>query len=201
MPLSTIAWLRRLISDVPAMHHDLAMGDGSTTAFYLAAGAATAGTVIVTVNDALQELGADYQLTPGLDGIVFDSPPPDEARVRIGYSNTEWDDDTLETFLAAAGQRYDVNVEMVLVIYQAAIYAIDTALIGLATALNFGAGAEQFDMASVFNRLLQLRDTWLAFITEQLDSTAVLSFVDVHLDLDDPSPFWWVDESPIGWVP
>jgi hypothetical protein len=63
-------------------------------------------------------------------------------------------DAALDFYLAEAGRDY---AEPRQVVYRAAVLALDSMLTGAATALNFGAGAENFDMASVFDRLTRLR--------------------------------------------
>jgi hypothetical protein len=154
-PDSELGWLRRLMEDAPAVEVETAVGDGVERLFLVRNPPMTATSEVVTVNGATQDLGTDYTITAEADGVLFVTAPPLNATVTIQYSRQSFTDDELTQYLTQAALDYTSTRNRV---YQAAIYAIDALMVGAATALNWGAGAESFDMVSVWERLQRIRE-------------------------------------------
>jgi hypothetical protein len=111
---------------------------------------------------------------------------------------TTWDDAELGHYLLQAAETWTADRHIV---YQAVVYAIDSIMMGAATALNFGAGQENFDMVSVWQRLQQ----WREMIVQWLETEAAqpaLVIQDLVFNTDDPEyPGNWDDLGPYGSLP
>lgn len=152
-----IAWVRKLIEDTPLARVEQMVAPGGTPEFYVERPPMIDGTVSVLLNGADQVLGADYTVEDAGRTIRFSAAPPADAMVTVKYSRQRFSDDDLKVFLDASDAAAETDAARV---YGASVAAIDTLLLGAATALDFGAGAETFGMSSVFNRLMQLRSLY-----------------------------------------
>jgi hypothetical protein len=177
--MTVLSWLRRLLEDVPRVKLDSAYADGERTDFYVTN--PPAANTLVAVNGQLKALATDYDLIDDR-GVRFLVAPATDAQVVIQYERQTWPDDELDHYIEQALQEWDLDRH---VVYRAAIYAIDTLLIGLATGMNFGAGAEAFDIASVFARMQQLRALFLQQLAAAMDEPS-LAIIDVTFPSRDP---------------
>lgn len=154
--MTTLEHLRNLLEDNPAPEHEISIATGDESEFFVSNPPITNG--VVKLDGLVQTLGVDY--TIGLVSgvaikIVFNSLPVAGTKVEIEYTRQTWTDAELLAYLGLA--TIDWAGSPVGIVYQAAILALDSTLTGAATALNFGAGDENADMASVFDRLTRLR--------------------------------------------
>ena len=156
-----LAWLRDLLEDNPTEEIEAVTGDGGTRSYTVSNPPMTADSLKVLVDGEQKTLGTDYTV-PDAQTISFAQAPAAGTHVVFQYGRQLFSDAELTRYLTTAGEKYtdppcnssDIHV------YRAAIFAIDALLVGAATALRFGAGAEDFDMPSVFERLLSLRSAW-----------------------------------------
>lgn len=199
MALSTvdrIEWLRRLLEDLPAVELETASASGLEVEFYVNnPPMLTAPAPVVTVAGAVLVEGGDYSIPTERDRVILLVPPTAGATVNIRYWRQTFDDAELTRYLTAAAPSYGADDD-VFVVYRAAIYAIDALLMGTATALRFGAGAEDFDLPSVHERLMGLRQMFAEYLMDP-DGTGVpageapaIVIQDLYFDTDDPTPDW-----------
>jgi hypothetical protein len=188
-PMTSLQWLRKLLEDEPSTEMDIAYGDGEDREFVVSNPPATSE--VVRLNGVPQALNTHYVMIVRNSqpiGIRFNAAPAQDARVDIEYTRQTWGDTELATYLTGAEQNWITgSVESV---YAAACYAVDTLLMGAATALNFGAGEESYDMVSVWQRLVQLRtEIWGPWLETRQDQP-YLSIADMVIDVDDPDADW-----------
>lgn len=167
MTLTDLEWLRKLIEDEPRMEVETAAASGTERDFFVANPPIVTGSVAVAVN-GLTLAETEFSVVDNRI-IRLVTVPALDAQVTIEYSHQTFSDRELEHYLTQAklefaDQRYYV--------YRAAMYAIDTLMVGLATALDFGAGAETFNMSSVHARLSQMRASYAQHLTEGDDRPA-----------------------------
>lgn len=181
-------WLRKLLEDTPRVATETATADGNERSFYVSHELLMLEpppTVLVDGVVQVREAG-DYTITAERDGIILSVKPVVGTIVNVRYFHQSWEDDELDIYLAAAANMYSDDQEIV---YAAAIFAIDTLLVGASTALNFGAGAESFDMVSIFNRLVQLRAVFQQHLDANLSSGLLIQ--EVFLDYEQPDIGGW----------
>jgi hypothetical protein len=169
--MAELDWLRRLMEDAPAVEIESAVGDGVEKLYNVRNPPMTAASEIVIVNGTTLATPAGYVVTQELDGVVFATAPAAGHQVTIQYSRQTFSDAELSEYLTQAGAYHTSEPNRV---YQAAIFAIDSLMIGAATALNWGAGAENYDMVSVWQRLQQIRSLFQQRLEEGIsaDSSA-----------------------------
>ena len=192
-------WLRRLLEDLPLFEADSAAGDGTRTEFAVTKPPITTDSAVVSVDGQ-----AVTAFTVERDAVVrFTTAPAAGANVVIAYQRQSFADDELDFYLEQATVRFADSDHQV---YRAAIYAIDALLMGTATALNFGAGAENFDMVSVHTRLVALRNMYLEQILREAEETPAIVLADLYFPSRDPDypggypdDLYWVGSSE--WAP
>lgn len=179
-----LAWLRRLLEDQGERHVESAVAGGPE--FYVRNPPMSADPPeVVSVAGGVRTAGVHYDAYP--DRIVFRAgfEPPVNAMVQISYTHQTFPDAELQDYLAAAQSTLGVT-DQHLVVYRAAVFAIDALLMGTATSLRFGAGAEDFDMPSVHARLLELRRTYLEAVATELEEMPSLVIADMTFPSRDP---------------
>lgn len=157
-----LAWLRRLLGDQQVPQIETAVASGADTDFYVQTPPITSGTVTVTIDNV-----PNVAFTVLQERAVRILPAPVAgAAVVIAYERQTFTDAELNEYLGYAGANWEGPSK----VYQAAVYAIDSLLMGAATALDFGAGAEAYNMTSVWSRLSQLRALYVDWLNS--DSAA-----------------------------
>lgn len=187
MALTNLEWLRRLLQDVGSVQNEVAASNGEVD-FFVRNPPMMAGSEDVYVDNVPKNPPGDYTVPASLDRVSFTAPVTAGAQVVIRYSRQNFPDDELEHYLAQAGNQWTASRH---VVYQAAIFAIDALLMGTSTALRFGAGAEDFDMPSVDQRLKELRQMLIDYLAAAVESgdadEGSLAIVDTIFDVDDPT--------------
>lgn len=128
----------------------------------------------VTLNGSPQTAGTHYT-QPDVATVLFAAPPPASAHIVMTYSRQLFQTLELESYLAVASEDHDRQVERV---YRAGILAVDSLLIGTATALSFGAAGSKADMPSVFDRLATLRAAFAAALAGEAARPRVIQPID-----------------------
>jgi hypothetical protein len=208
MPMTDMAWLRKLLDDEQSMQAEIVEGDAATQTFMVRnPPVPDSDATTVTVAGQPMARGSDFIVSDGGRSItLLGTPPGNGVAVVIRYPSQLWTDDELETYLAEAALKVGVARTATATgpetgrqeyLYRAGVMAIDTLLSGTATGLNFGAGSETFDVASVFQRLMDLRKEWLDWLARTTGSDdgpePVLAFVDIDVDLGEPGDGWIPD--------
>jgi hypothetical protein len=198
VPFTINDWLRRLLEDAPRVEQDSAAADGVQVDFYVSNPPIT-GDVAVLVDTA----AVDPSLYAAIDtrGVHFFTAPTEGSTVTVQYLTQTWPDGELAHYIEQG--RADWNTDRD-VVYQAAIYAIDSLLLGMAASLEFGAGAEQFNLPGVYQRLMELRAMFAEVLVQSSDQPS-LEVIRITFPSRDPSwpggfygsPF---DDSDIGQV-
>lgn len=152
---TVLDWLRRILEDVPRIESDSGAGDGVRTDFFVSNPPIT--NQLAVAIDGTYVLDSTYTLID-VRGIRFNTAPADGTTVRLEYTTSTWPDGELGYYIEQAQKDWNEDRD---VVYQAAYYAIDTLLVGLAASLEFGAGAEQFNLPGVFERLRTLQQMFL----------------------------------------
>jgi hypothetical protein len=185
MPITDVlSWLRTLIEDLPVIARDTAAADGATTAFFVKNAPMSASPApMVAINGVSKAEGVDYAVTAERSGIVFPVAPVADAQVTVVYGRQTFDDAELQWYIGQAQTEWTLDRH---VVYRAAIYVIDSMLMGMATAMHFGAGAEDFDLPSVYQRLTQLRALWTTALEGFMDEPTI-QIVDVIFPSRDPT--------------
>lgn len=181
MALTDIQWLRKLVEDEPVEESEISTADGVESDFFVSNPPISVGTEAVKVNGAATTAYTVVQQR----AVSFVSPPPANAQVLIRYTRQTFTDDELDHYLGIAGGEWTSQAGRV---YRAAVYAIDSLMAGAATALDFGAGAESFSMTSVWARLQQLRQMYVASL-ESLEVSEAGGFQLVDVVVDDGWPY------------
>lgn len=201
--MTDLTWLRKLLNDTNTSEVEVTDGNGTTTTFLVRnPPVPDDDTTKVTVAGEQLARGSEFYVTDSGRSITIPAAPADGAQIVITYSSQLWDDDELQTYLQEATKHRDPLLERPNYIKTAGIMAIDTLLSGTATGLDFGAGAETFNISSVFQRLMALRDAWRAQLTQDDDETPAFGTADIEMDLGDPDPTWVGDptwDQPIPW--
>jgi hypothetical protein len=183
-----LLWLRRLLDDAGSPELEQAVASGNQVEFFVRAPPVTPP-VTVQVNGVTMVAGADYQLGPESDSIVLTAAPALGMTVLIRYQRRTWPDDELNLYLGQAALEYTADRHIV---YQAGVYAIDTLIAGIATAFDFGEGQEEFRFSTSFSELMQLRDGWSQWLTDNAQE-GQLSIVDWVFDSLQPGD---IDDDP-----
>lgn len=174
MALTDLQWLRKLIEDELTTENESSAASGAETTFFVG-NPPIIGTPTVGVNGVPKQNPADWTNTSRY--VVFGTAPAANATVTIQYDRQSFTDDELNHYLTQAQLDFD---DQRLYVYQAAVYAIDSMLLGASTALNFGAGAENYDMVSVWNRLTKLREMYMTYISDAASNDPVLVIQDME---------------------
>lgn len=174
MALTDLEWLRKLIEDEQTTENESSAASGSETTFFVG-NPPIIGVPVVGVNGVPKAEPADFTHTARY--VAFTAAPAANSTVTIQYERQSFPDAELEHYVEQA--KLDFSDQR-LYVYQAAIYAIDSMLLGASTALNFGAGAENYDMVSVWNRLTRLRDMYAKYISDAADRDPVLIVQDLE---------------------
>jgi hypothetical protein len=185
--MTQLEWLRKLLEDEVQQEAELATADGAETDFFVQNPPIAAGSDTVLLEGLAQVRGVNYTVRDS-KAISFAAPPANQMSVLITYERQNFLDAELLGYLEQAGKEY---IEDRHIVYRAAIFAIDSLLMGAATSLRFGAGAEDFDLPSVFARLLELRRMFIEWLAEEAEAPA-FQLVDTVFDSRDP-------EFPGGW--
>lgn len=173
---SDLARLRALLEDVPGWQVETAAGTGSNRDFYFAnPPALQTPALVVALNGVVLATPADYVVSTERDRVTLTTAPPAGSMVAMKYARQTFNDDELLGFLSEAAVDWPAGVGRT---YRAAAFALDTLLMGVATALNFGAGAETFDVAGVHERLERVRAQFAAELSRQAARPAVLAPVE-----------------------
>jgi hypothetical protein len=165
VPLTDLEWLRRILEDVLSEEAEAATADGESREFRVANPPIAAGTLTVFKNSVQLATPADYLLLPDARTIRFATTPNVNDALLFKYANLTFDDAELLHYLAVAALDWDSQTGRV---YRAAVLALDSLLTGAATSLRFGAGSEERDLPSVFDRLAQ----WRAMLAQELAAQA-----------------------------
>src|SRR4051812_23012631 len=136
--------LRGLLEDEATDEVEVATGDGSTTVFAVRnPRAADDPTTTVSVDGADLVRGVTFFVTDNGRTITLVPAPPAGAQVIIRYRRQSFTDAELTDYLARAA--LDWGAGTVGLIYRAGLLALDTLLLGTATAVDFGADSEHFE--------------------------------------------------------
>jgi len=161
--MTELEHLRALLDDAPTFETDIATSVGGTTVYQVRNPPLT-DSAEVRVDGVQLTRDASFFITDGGKTITSHSPWPPGATITIRYTRQTFTDAELAGYLALASAEYDTHVGRVVA---AAVFALDTLLTGSASALNFGAGSETFDMVSVFDRLARLRAMLLQTLADE----------------------------------
>jgi hypothetical protein len=174
--VTELEWLRRLVEDSGTRKVERLVASGVETDFYVQNTPVVDASVLVTVEG---EPGEDYEVVDGRI-VRFSDPPPEGTDLAIYYEWRAFSDEELDFYLAQAAMVRTGAAK----VYQAAAYAIDTLLLGAATALDFGAGAETYNMSSIFQRLTGLRTAYeerIALIEQaEIEAGGTLAFIEIE---------------------
>jgi hypothetical protein len=184
-----LTWIRALIDDRGNPEVEISNANGTQTEFFVAA--PPISTATVTVNGAPLTPGTDYTIPPTNDEVILTTPPAINSQVVVRYVRQTFSDDELNGYLDSAGQDFVKDRHIV---YQAAIWAVDTLLSGTATAFDFGAGQESFQFSGVFSRLIQLREMWELWLQDNIEE-GVLEIAHMHVDSIEPGD---IRDDPAG---
>jgi hypothetical protein len=185
--MSELTWLRRLVEDQARTEVEQAVASGQETRFYLSNPPVT-GNVVVAVDGVTKTADADY-FVEDARLVRFALAPNAGSNITIQYDRQTFTDEELTEYLTAAALRFTGVAQ----IYTAAIYAIDSLLVGAATALDFGAGAETYNMSSVFARLQSLREMYMERVTEAIEGEGLITVQD--MDFDATGTIHWTDNA------
>jgi len=154
MAMDARTWVRNLLEDLPSEEVESSTTDGATSTFYVGNPPINpTSLVVVSVDGTARVQGTDYTVQ-GSNRIAFVNPPPVGANVVIQYTRVTFSDSDLDHFLTEAGREFS---ELRPRVYRAALLASNALLYGASTALDFGAGAERFEVTTIFDRMSRFR--------------------------------------------
>ena len=183
-PMTAVEWLRRLLDDAGGQEVEESYAQEGQTEFFIAAPPMSAAPTVI-VNGKVE--GGGWSVPATADEVIFATGLTLDTQVVIRYVKQTFSEKELETYLLEAMTEY---VAARHVVYRAAIFAIDTLLIGTAVAFDFGAGDESFRFSDVFTRLETLRaglETWLTTNAEE----GRLYVQDMTFDSLEPGDIEW----------
>ncbi len=163
-----LSWLRRLLEDVPVIERETSTADGTSTDFILRNPPVRA-VLGVWVDGAQQTVGTAFSLVDA-EVVRFTRPPTAASSVVMVYDRQTFDDAELVQYLDVAAVDWTRDLGIV---YAAGCLALDALLLGSATALRFGAGAEEANLPSVFDRLTTVRAQWGGVLAREAQRPAV----------------------------
>ena len=156
-----LAALRLLLEDLAKVEAEVLVTPGQTSEFFVS------NPPIVstpTVNLAGVPLSCPAEFGFSDFSVTLVTAPAAGQKLTIRYRRRTFPDAELERYVAQALEEHDRDVA---VLYRAAIYALDSLLVGAASALDFGSGQETFQLSSIHTRLTQTRALWLAEVDAQ----------------------------------
>jgi hypothetical protein len=174
-----LIWLRRLTADLAVTESDLLTAPGVSTEFFVT-NPPMVRTPRVTVAGSSMVTPGDFNFTRY--SIIFTQAPARGQMVTIRYARTTFGDTELEGYLAAAAEEFTATRHLV---YKAAIYAIDTLLVGFGAAFDFGSGQENFQFSAAFQHLVALRGTWESWLEKNAENG--LEIYSMNFDSQDPT--------------
>lgn len=173
-------WLARILQATPSVGTQTLIGDGQSNVFFLRDAPASKPAPSVAIGAETMTPGNGFTIDAAApNALRFAAAPADGAILRVQYFTTVWEEQELAGYIAQAEKQYSEDLG---VVYQAAIFAIDAVSLGMATALNFGAGQETYDLQSVYDRLMQLRETFNQWLVERQDEGAPLTVTQIYGD-------------------